>query len=225
MAAAAHSALDKALNSSLNAVPPVPRLPLCSASAWINERLSPQKQDAIECHVAAFSLRLGFRNLPEVAVYQYQRNAIPPYPWSVLMPVCGIDRPTISWGRVPSSSASQDSTSKVNRVQRRDEPVVEPRVPVAAIRINPVLHALTDTVFDHEVTKDTAFDLALRCGHEEAQTRHLRGGNASPADGFSHTRHGPGHLIVAGRILGARRQFSRTFSLPRRRAVSPHLEA
>ena len=35
------------------------------------------------------------RNLPEIAVYQYQRNAIPPYPWSVLMPVCGIDRPTI----------------------------------------------------------------------------------------------------------------------------------
>ena len=35
------------------------------------------------------------RNLPEVAVYQYQRNAIPPYPWGVLMPVCGIDRPTI----------------------------------------------------------------------------------------------------------------------------------
>ena len=35
------------------------------------------------------------RNLPEIAVYQYQRNAIPPYPWRVLMPVCGIDRPTI----------------------------------------------------------------------------------------------------------------------------------
>ena len=34
------------------------------------------------------------RNLPEVAVYQYQRNTFPPYPWSVLMPVCGIDRPT-----------------------------------------------------------------------------------------------------------------------------------
>jgi len=35
------------------------------------------------------------RNLPEVAVYQYQRNNIPPYPWSVLMPVCGIDSPKI----------------------------------------------------------------------------------------------------------------------------------
>ena len=35
------------------------------------------------------------RNLPEVAVYQYKRSAVPPYPWSVLMPVCGIDRPTV----------------------------------------------------------------------------------------------------------------------------------
>ncbi len=35
------------------------------------------------------------RNLPEVAVYQYQKSATPPYPWGVLMPVCGIDRPTI----------------------------------------------------------------------------------------------------------------------------------
>lgn len=35
------------------------------------------------------------RNLPEVIVYQYQRHAASPYPWGVLMPVCGIDRPTI----------------------------------------------------------------------------------------------------------------------------------
>ncbi len=35
------------------------------------------------------------RNLPEIAVYQFQKNSIPPYPWSVLMPVCGIDRPMI----------------------------------------------------------------------------------------------------------------------------------
>ena len=35
------------------------------------------------------------RNLPEVIVYQYQRHAKSPYPWGVLMPVCGIDRPTI----------------------------------------------------------------------------------------------------------------------------------
>ena len=35
------------------------------------------------------------RNLPEIAVYQYKRSAVPPYPWSVLMPVCGIDRPAV----------------------------------------------------------------------------------------------------------------------------------
>ena len=33
------------------------------------------------------------RNLPEIIVYQYQRSAEPPYPWGVLMPVSGIDRP------------------------------------------------------------------------------------------------------------------------------------
>ena len=38
------------------------------------------------------------RNLPEVVVYQYQRNATSPYPWGVLMPVCGIDRPAIVRG-------------------------------------------------------------------------------------------------------------------------------
>lgn len=35
------------------------------------------------------------RNLPEVVVYQYQRHATSPYPWGVLMPVCGIDRAVI----------------------------------------------------------------------------------------------------------------------------------
>ena len=35
------------------------------------------------------------RNLPEVVVYQYQRHATSPYPWGVLMPVCGISRPEI----------------------------------------------------------------------------------------------------------------------------------
>ena len=35
------------------------------------------------------------RNLPEVVVYQYLRSATPPYPWGVLMPVCGIDRPIV----------------------------------------------------------------------------------------------------------------------------------
>ena len=38
------------------------------------------------------------RNLPEVIVYQYQRNATSPYPWGVLMPVCGIDKPAIVRG-------------------------------------------------------------------------------------------------------------------------------
>ena len=35
------------------------------------------------------------RNLPRVVVYQYQRSAKPPYPWGILMPVCGIDRPVV----------------------------------------------------------------------------------------------------------------------------------
>ena len=35
------------------------------------------------------------RNLPEIVVYQYQRTENPPYPWGVLMPVCGIVLPDI----------------------------------------------------------------------------------------------------------------------------------
>ena len=35
------------------------------------------------------------RNLPRVVVYQYQRSAKPPYPWGILMPVCGIERPAV----------------------------------------------------------------------------------------------------------------------------------
>ena len=35
------------------------------------------------------------RNLPELIVYQYQRAAKPPYPWGILMPVSGIDRPVV----------------------------------------------------------------------------------------------------------------------------------
>ena len=35
------------------------------------------------------------RNLPKVIVYQYQRHATPPYPWGIMMPVCGINRPVI----------------------------------------------------------------------------------------------------------------------------------
>ncbi len=39
------------------------------------------------------------RNLPKVTVYQYQRNATKPYPWGVLMPVCGVDQPAIVRGK------------------------------------------------------------------------------------------------------------------------------
>ena len=35
------------------------------------------------------------RNLPKVVVYQYQKSSVPPYPWGILMPVCGVDRPMI----------------------------------------------------------------------------------------------------------------------------------
>ncbi|MXW64542.1 MAG: SAVED domain-containing protein [Bacteroidetes bacterium SB0662_bin_6] len=37
------------------------------------------------------------RNLPEIIVYQFERAATPPYPWGILMPVCGIDRPEVTW--------------------------------------------------------------------------------------------------------------------------------
>ena len=36
------------------------------------------------------------RNLPEVVVYQFQRAETPPYPWGILMPVSGIDRPEVT---------------------------------------------------------------------------------------------------------------------------------
>ena len=35
------------------------------------------------------------RNLPEIIVYQYQRATNPPYPWGILMPVCGINQPDV----------------------------------------------------------------------------------------------------------------------------------
>ncbi len=38
------------------------------------------------------------RNLPEVVVYQFQRSTTPPYPWGVLMPVCGINKPIVIRG-------------------------------------------------------------------------------------------------------------------------------
>lgn len=36
------------------------------------------------------------RNLPEVIVYQYEREVTPPYPWGIVMPVCGRVKPEIS---------------------------------------------------------------------------------------------------------------------------------
>jgi hypothetical protein len=35
------------------------------------------------------------RNLPEVTVYQYQREDIPPYPWGIRMPVSGVVKPEV----------------------------------------------------------------------------------------------------------------------------------
>jgi hypothetical protein len=35
------------------------------------------------------------RNLPEVVVYQYQREEDPPHPWGILMPVAGIEIPEV----------------------------------------------------------------------------------------------------------------------------------
>ena len=35
------------------------------------------------------------RNLPEIVVYQFQKSVTPPYPWGILMPVCGIDQPAV----------------------------------------------------------------------------------------------------------------------------------
>ncbi len=35
------------------------------------------------------------RNLPKVVVYQYLKSSTPPYPWGILMPVCGISEPTV----------------------------------------------------------------------------------------------------------------------------------
>jgi len=35
------------------------------------------------------------RNLPDVIVYQYQREETPPYPWAIRMPVSGVARPEI----------------------------------------------------------------------------------------------------------------------------------
>ena len=35
------------------------------------------------------------RNLPEIIVYQYQREETPPYPWGIRMPVRGVEKPEL----------------------------------------------------------------------------------------------------------------------------------
>ncbi len=45
--------------------------------------------------VFTFGRRYDKRNLPEIAVYQFERGTKPAYPWAVLMPVAGINRPEI----------------------------------------------------------------------------------------------------------------------------------
>lgn len=45
--------------------------------------------------VFTFGRRYDKRNLPELVVYQYQRGLVLAYPWGVLMPVSGIDRPRV----------------------------------------------------------------------------------------------------------------------------------
>ena len=45
--------------------------------------------------VFTFGRRYDKRNLPEIVVYQYQRGEVPAYPWGVLMPVAGIERPRV----------------------------------------------------------------------------------------------------------------------------------
>ncbi len=45
--------------------------------------------------VFTFGRRYDKRNLPEIVVYQYERGQSPAYPWGVLMPVGGVDKPSI----------------------------------------------------------------------------------------------------------------------------------
>ena len=49
--------------------------------------------------VFTFGRRYDKRNLPEIVVYQYERGQSPAYPWGVLMPVCGVDKPSIIFNR------------------------------------------------------------------------------------------------------------------------------
>mgnify|MGYP000352611786 CR=1 FL=1 len=47
--------------------------------------------------VFTFGRRYDKRNLPELVVYQYERGNDPAYPWGILMPVAGIERPQVKY--------------------------------------------------------------------------------------------------------------------------------
>ncbi|MCW9012292.1 MAG: SAVED domain-containing protein [Gammaproteobacteria bacterium] len=47
--------------------------------------------------VFTFGRRYDKRNLPELIVYQYERGNDPAYPWGILMPVAGIERPQVQY--------------------------------------------------------------------------------------------------------------------------------
>ncbi|MFN0265224.1 SAVED domain-containing protein [Tepidamorphus sp. 3E244] len=53
--------------------------------------------------VFTFGRRYDKRNLPELVVYQYQRGEVPAYPWGVLMPVAGIERPRVLYSEAVGS--------------------------------------------------------------------------------------------------------------------------
>lgn len=45
--------------------------------------------------VFTFGRRYDKRNLPEIVVYQYERGKLPAYPWGIVMPVSGVERPSV----------------------------------------------------------------------------------------------------------------------------------
>ncbi|WMS87903.1 SAVED domain-containing protein [Pleionea litopenaei] len=47
--------------------------------------------------VFTFGRRYDKRNLPEIVVYQYERNKRPSYPWGILMPVAGVERARVQY--------------------------------------------------------------------------------------------------------------------------------
>ena len=56
--------------------------------------------------VFTFGRRYDKRNLPEIVVYQYQRGMVPAYPWGVLMPVAGIERPQVLYSEPEAEQSS-----------------------------------------------------------------------------------------------------------------------